>query len=58
MYATHIINNYVCPEKSHTISQSWYCPVTTLLALRATVNCILKTPTNGKVYRIPLVSDL
>jgi len=58
IYATYIINNYVSPEKYHTVSQRWYCPVTTLLALHATVNCILKTHTDGKVYRIPLVSDL
>lgn len=58
IYATYIINNYVSPEKYHTVSQSWHCPVTTLLALCATINCILKTHTDGKVYRIPLVSDL
>lgn len=45
------------PEKSHTVSQSWYCLVTTLLALPAAVNCILKTA-SGKVYRIPLECDL
>lgn len=58
MYATCIINNYVSPEKCHTVSQSWYCPVSTLLALSAMVNCILKTYTTGKVYKIPFVNDL
>lgn len=58
IYTTCIINNYLSPEKCHTVSQSWYCPVTTLLALRATVNCILKTHTNGKVSKIPFVNDL
>lgn len=56
--AMYIINNYVSPEKYHAVSQSWYCLVSTLLALCPTVNCILKTHTNGKVYRIPLVGDL